>query len=203
MALNDYKITEYKKPISALPDVPGTAGYNATELKKYFDGKADEEIKTAINAIIDFLVLLSGNETLKGFKIGTDGNLLVSTDGKTYKDTGYSKTETDAFLERKADSNEVLLKTNAVPYEPAGEYNPATKKYVDSKVLEAGAADMAQAVYDPNGFKQDVFAYAVPRNANAQAGNVAVFTAEGGIADGGVSFEVSEGILRLTYVSNE
>ncbi len=53
----------------------------------------------------------------------------------------------------------VLTKDNTIPYEPTGQYNPATVDYVDKKVVAIGAADMTKAVYDPNGKAQDVFKY--------------------------------------------
>ena len=75
MALMDYKIDKYKEAVADLPDVPSTGGYDAKKLKEYFDGKANTEIKEAINAIIDFLVVLSGNETIKGFKAIIGGEM--------------------------------------------------------------------------------------------------------------------------------
>lgn len=53
----------------------------------------------------------------------------------------------------------VLTKDNAAAWTPTGQYQPATKKYVDDKVVAAGAADMTQAVYDPRGKRKDIFQY--------------------------------------------
>jgi len=53
----------------------------------------------------------------------------------------------------------VLTKDNVIPYEPTGQYNPATVGYVDRTVVNIGAADMTKAVYDPNGKAQDIFKY--------------------------------------------
>lgn len=53
----------------------------------------------------------------------------------------------------------VLTKDNAIPYEPTGQYNPATVGYVNKTVVNIGAADMTKAVYDPNGKAQDIFKY--------------------------------------------
>lgn len=52
----------------------------------------------------------------------------------------------------------VLTKDNETPFAPTGEYQPATKKYVDERVVDIGAADMTQAVYDPKGRREDIFA---------------------------------------------
>lgn len=54
----------------------------------------------------------------------------------------------------------VLTKDNTIPYEPTGQYNPATVGYVNQKVVDIGAADMTKAVYDPNGKARDIFKYA-------------------------------------------
>lgn len=101
---------------------------------------------------------------------------------KDYVDKNYSSTErakvADAYEMRHTHGNKavldgitnqdltdwrggnVLTKDNTTPYEPIGQYNPATVGYVDKKVVTIGAADMVKAVYDPNGKKQDIFAYA-------------------------------------------
>lgn len=54
-------------------------------------------------------------------------------------------------LAKKADKSEVLTKTNTVSFTPTGNYQPATKKYVDDSVSAAGGGDMLQTVYDSNG----------------------------------------------------
>ena len=51
-------------------------------------------------------------------------------------------------LANKADSNDVLTKTNTAAFTPTGDYQPATKKYVDDIVIEAGGGDMLRTVYD-------------------------------------------------------
>ena len=90
MALKDYKIDKYAKPIAALPNVPGAAGITAAQLKEYFDGKANEEIKSAINALTDFLVALTNNEEIKGIRINADNVIEVTTDGVSWEATGSS-----------------------------------------------------------------------------------------------------------------
>ena len=51
-------------------------------------------------------------------------------------------------LANKADSNDVLTKTNTAEFTPTADYQPATKKYVDDIVIEAGGGDMLKSVYD-------------------------------------------------------
>ncbi len=59
MALADKKITKYKDnvdvSVSELPDCPSAEGYSAETLKKIFYGRTNEEIRNAINGIIDEL----------------------------------------------------------------------------------------------------------------------------------------------------
>ena len=54
----------------------------------------------------------------------------------------------------------VLQKDNSASFTPTQPYHPATRRYVDDSVAAAGGGDMLQAVYDPQGFEMDVFAYA-------------------------------------------
>ena len=63
MSLTATKITTYAKNIVDLPDRPNANGYTAATLKAFFDGRTDEEINTAINAIIDDLAT-TGVKTL-------------------------------------------------------------------------------------------------------------------------------------------
>ncbi len=50
MALSDYKITSFSKPVSALDDTPQMS---AAQLKEWFDSNSANEIKTSINGIVD------------------------------------------------------------------------------------------------------------------------------------------------------
>lgn len=56
MALNDRKITVYANPVANLPDHPSQEGFTAERLKAAFDAIANEEVKHAINGIIDDLI---------------------------------------------------------------------------------------------------------------------------------------------------
>lgn len=51
-------------------------------------------------------------------------------------------------LSEKVNSSNVLTKTNTAAFTPTGDYQPATKKYVDDIVIEAGGGDMLRTVYD-------------------------------------------------------
>ena len=58
MALSDYKINAFSKPVSALGDTPQMS---AAELKEWFDSNSTNELKNSVNGIIDETVAeLSG-----------------------------------------------------------------------------------------------------------------------------------------------
>ena len=51
----------------------------------------------------------------------------------------------------------VLTKDNKEPYEPRGEYQPATVRFVLDRVVAIGAADMQARIYDPQNRQTDIF----------------------------------------------
>lgn len=71
---------------------------------------------------------------------------------------GYGGVGLDGIVEEldanKADKTEVIVKNNTTAFTPTSNYHPATKKYVDDSVSNAGGGDMMKSVYDPtdNGF---------------------------------------------------
>lgn len=62
MALSDYKIEQFAKPVSALADKPQMS---AAELKAWFDSNSENELKSSVNGMIDELevVLASKADT--------------------------------------------------------------------------------------------------------------------------------------------
>ncbi len=81
----------------------------------------------------------------------TDAAIKAEADARASADSG-QQTRIEALEEAVADrplKTEVLTKTNAEPYTPSGDYQPATKVYVDDAV--AGGGDMSKSVYDTNG----------------------------------------------------
>ena len=158
MSLKDLKIQAFTEPVSDLPDNPSQSGITAEELKRRFDANANNELKPSVNGIVDFLLGFTNGEEIKGIRLNSDNVIEVTTDGKNYISTGYSKTYITQLLAEKVDKSDVILKTNTEEFAPTGPYQPATKKYVDDKVVTSGAADMTQAVYDPTGRQTDIFA---------------------------------------------
>ena len=59
MALVDNKITAYVKSIANLSDTPNADGLTAAQLKAFFDGRTNEEVKASINGIIDALMAVA------------------------------------------------------------------------------------------------------------------------------------------------
>lgn len=90
MSLTDKKINTYSNPVANLPDVPSAAGFTAAQLKAAFDANATGEIKSGINAIIDFLESLTSNEAIKGIRLNSDRVIEITTDGATWQATGSS-----------------------------------------------------------------------------------------------------------------
>lgn len=88
MELNDVKINVYSRPVSSLSNNPTQDGMTAEELKAWFDNNANDEIKTAINALIDFVTALTNGEEIKGIRINEDNAFEVTADGVSWKEVG-------------------------------------------------------------------------------------------------------------------
>ena len=58
----------------------------------------------------------------------------------------------------KADTTDVLEKTNTTPFTPTADYHPSTKKYVDDSVSGVGGGDMLKTTYDPTNISASAFA---------------------------------------------
>ena len=101
MSLEDKKITNFSKPVSEMPDVPGAAGYTAAQVKEWFDSNSSVELKNSVNGVIDFLLGFTNGEEIKGIKLNSDNVIEVTTDGKNYISTGYSKTYITQLLAEK------------------------------------------------------------------------------------------------------
>lgn len=123
------------KGVIGLPDVPGLT---TQEMQERFDQLALEVIVPKFNELAD---ALNGS--------GGAGSIGTSS-GRTIEE------EFEELDEKKADVSNVLTKDQTEEYTPTGEYNPATKKYVDDKVFETGAADMQKSVYDPQSAGIDI-----------------------------------------------
>ena len=72
MALSDYRINSFTKPVSALDDKPQMS---AAQLKEWFDSNSTKELKESVNGLIDEL-----GEVLSGKVDTADGKDLSSND---------------------------------------------------------------------------------------------------------------------------
>lgn len=129
----------------------------------------DKPISTATQAALDDKhdkELRTGSET--EYRVLTDNNL--TDELKRQLESAYKKEHehsNKALLDKLTDQDiknwngaNVLTKNNTTPYTPTLPYHPATIEYVLNHVKKIGAADMMQAMYDPQNFRQDIFAYA-------------------------------------------
>lgn len=122
----------------------------STAMQTALDGKQDREKRT-------------GSETL--YKVLTDNNFtdeaaeqlaaafaaLHEHANKSLLD-GLTQTDIDNW-----NGANVLTKDNTTPYEPRGEYQPATVRFVLDRVVAIGAADMQARIYDPQNRQADIF----------------------------------------------
>ena len=114
------------------------------------DGKQDREKRT-------------GSETL--YKVLTDNNFtdeaaeqLAAAFAALHEHA--NKTLLDGLTQDDIDNwngANVLTKDNMEPYEPRGEYQPATVRFVLDRVVAIGAADMQARIYDPQNRQTDIF----------------------------------------------
>lgn len=127
----------------------------------------DKPISVAVQAALDKKVdktLRTGSET--EYQTLSDNNYTdeekqALSQNTAARHTHGNKSLLDGLTQADIDNwngGNVLTKDNETPYTPQGEYQPATKKYVDETVVSIGAADMTRAVYDPKGRATDIFA---------------------------------------------
>ncbi len=117
-------------------------------------------------------------EKLAGIAAGAEINSVISVAGKTgtvtlsKSDVGLDNADNTADIDKpistavqnaldlkadisslnnKADVSAVLTKTNTDAFTPTANYQPATKKYVDDSISNAGGGDMMRATYDTDG----------------------------------------------------
>ena len=199
MSLKDLKIQAFTEPVSDLPDNPSQSGITAEELKRRFDANANNELKPSVNGIVDFLLGFTNGEEIKGIRLNEGNVVEVTKDGANYISTGYSKAYITQLLAEKVDKSDVLLKTNTEEFTPTGIYQPATKKYVDDKVVASGAADMTQAVYDPTGRQTDIFAEVdkkLDKSGGTLSGNLS-------IKNGSAKFSEHDGVVHIEAINTD
>lgn len=127
------------------------------------DKPVSDAAKTALDKKVD-KELRAGSET--EYKGLSDNNYSDEEKKKVADAAGkmheHKNTEVlDSIRQQDVDNwngDNVLTKDNEQDYTPTADYHPATKKYVDDKLIASGAADMLQSMYDPQGRHEDIFA---------------------------------------------
>ena len=124
------KLTADLEIISALDNEPNDVGGLTTEqLKEKFD-EAGNLIKEFINETLTVETDAHIADTENPHEVTKAQVGLGNADNTADADKPVS-TAQQAELDLKANRLDVLEKTNATAYTPTGDYNPATKKYVD------------------------------------------------------------------------
>jgi hypothetical protein len=125
MALADLKFAESDfagRDVSSLPDVPSQEGITAEELKARFDSVP--KLLIALGAFNTLLDVLGGS--------GGAGEIGIE------KISGMpAATVQEALSALSRETGKKLDRDNTVAYTPAGDYSPATKKYVDDAIASA------------------------------------------------------------------
>lgn len=135
MSIAKNKIEQYSTGVEQLPDQPKMT---AAELKAIFDGRSNNEIKAAINGLVEALL----DQTAAGEIGAVDPVTAAKTTVQAVLKALYEA------LDARAKAAEVYTKD---------ETNKAVNDIVDARVQKLGAGDMAQGVYDPQRRETDIF----------------------------------------------
>ena len=138
MGLSEYKIVVYKNPVASLPDHPSQAGMSTQQLKAAFDANANDEIKKAINAIIDVVVAFQGE--ILGIRVNQDNQLEYTIDGQSWQATGSS-------------GHVILDKDGAVLPQRS------RMQFANSAVRDENGVTVVEGIKGDKGDKGDAFTY--------------------------------------------
>lgn len=92
MGIEEYKITGFKKPVTALADTPQMG---ADELKAWFDSNSTDELKTSVNGIIDSVL---ADEAAIAGKVDKEAGKGLSTNDYTDAEKAKSHTHANASV---------------------------------------------------------------------------------------------------------
>lgn len=149
------------KGISELPDEPDLG---SPAMQQKFDELTVDVVAPKFNTLVDLLASSGGAAEIGSAGSGVQADLSALQNSVSLK----------------AAAADVLLKDNAASFAPTGDYQPATKKYVDDTLVAIGAGDMAKSVYDSdadgtvNAADNGAFEYA-----HAKSGTVHALTRAG------------------------
>lgn len=88
------KITDYELNVIDLPDRPSNAGITTDQLKKWFDGRTDKEVKILFNNLIDELMGVNGAVQIGAEKLDDSDN----SDGNIQAKLNFIKAHTDEIV---------------------------------------------------------------------------------------------------------
>lgn len=200
--------------------LPSRVSGEAATIQRVFDELSLDVLIPAINAIVNTLNGLGidsrvKSSDIKGIRLNRDNVIEITLNGSNWIAVSDPKGSIDTLNsnltsyidnvgirleDRKANKIDVLSKNNEEIFEPVGQYNPATKKYVDDAVFNSGAADMTKAVYDTTGKNTDIYVYADEASKIAdESGNTYRFA----IDNNGLYLYPSESSSSKSYLSTE
>lgn len=132
MAITTRKITTYAKNIKDLSDTPNKDGMTADDLKAFFDGRGDAEIKDSINGIVDDLVAVADGVSgadqigLTPLRLGGSNKLQTALEELKSEKVEMTTNQTIEGIKTFASSPIVPL--------PSNDNQSASKKYVDDEI---------------------------------------------------------------------
>ena len=190
MGIEEYKITNFKKPVSALADTPQMS---ADELKAWFDSNTTDELKTSVNGIIDAVLDMEADTA----------DIAEALNGKVDKESGKGLSENDYTDEEKqklesARTNIAALGNNTTLIQNSGGGFAAG---TDAAADTGGA--VGRKAWTGDGGAAGYLAYAangggsVGKNANSDAGG-----AVGANAKAGAGFAGGSGAKAVNSSNN-
>lgn len=190
MGIEEYKITNFKKPVSALADTPQMS---ADELKAWFDSNTTDELKTSVNGIIDAVLDMEADTA----------DIAEALNGKVDKESGKGLSENDYTDEEKqklesARTNITALGNNTTLIQNSGGGFAAG---TDAAADTGGA--VGRKAWTGDGGAAGYLAYAangggsVGKNANSDAGG-----AVGANAKAGAGFAGGSGAKAVNSSNN-
>ena len=142
-ALSDLATTDKSSIVAAINEVKSSGGGDVLDNLTY--DSTNDIINSSANLLLENSASVAAyNGTFRGdIKIGQLGankwayRISPITGFSTSVDVTCTSGNKRHSLANKADSNDVLTKTNTAAFTPTGDYQPATKKYVDDAIKAA------------------------------------------------------------------
>ncbi|MCG8482347.1 MAG: hypothetical protein MJA31_03485, partial [Clostridia bacterium] len=125
--------------------------YTKEKIDKLLEGKEYDLDESISSANIVKKDLDTSTSTANITNTNLDNSIATAVTAKTnLNDIVATANSTKNSLDQSIANGDFLSKTNTTSYTPNGDFNPATKKYVDDSISNAGGGDMLKTVYDSN-----------------------------------------------------